>query len=84
MNRKEVTNPKGVVFYNVGNCMSCGIYDIFWFIFSMVYTRGFGSGVGGPKRPELTHDDIHKLIATEVAAAIRVPSWRFLGLSRPQ
>ena len=40
----------------------------------MVYTKGFGSAAGGPERPILIEDEIHKLIATEVLWVFRVPS----------
>lgn len=44
----------------------------FWFIFSIVFTRGYGFGVGGQDRPRLVDDDIHDLIASEVAVVNQV------------
>ena len=37
----------------------------------MVFTRGSGSSVGGQDRPGLVDDNIHELIAIDVAADVR-------------
>ena len=51
--------------------MNGGIFEyIYFFIFSMVFTKGSGSGVGGQDRPWLTHDQIGELITTEVATTL--------------
>ena len=42
-----------------------------WFILSMVYTRGSGSGVGDPERPCLTDNDIREMNTTYVTMAVR-------------
>ena len=65
--------------------MHCGFSDAFWFIFSMVYTRGSGSGVGRLTMLGLTNDEFLELISSEVIAYIRgTISEVFLGLLRPQ
>ena len=71
MYSKEVTNPEGLVSLYDCNYMNCGISDVFWFIFSMVFMRGSSSRVGGQDRPGLTDDDIYEFITTEVAASVR-------------
>lgn len=37
----------------------------------MVMTRGFGSGVSGPERPQMINDEIRNLISTRVTFAVR-------------
>ena len=53
--------------------MNCDISDIFWFIFSMVLTRGssLGARAGGQDRPRLIDDQIGKMIAAKVATVVR-------------
>lgn len=47
------------------------ILTYYLYIFSMVMTRGSGSGMGGPKRPRMSDGVIKDLIYTQVTISIR-------------
>ena len=69
MHVEEVINPRFQPQYNDSNCMIWGISNIFCFIFSMVFTRGFGFGASGKDRLGLSDHSIYEFIATKVIAA---------------
>ena len=55
--------------------------DIFWFIFSMVLTRGYGSGsgAGGLDRSGLMDDHLWELIVVEMASVVRGVTLELFG-----
>lgn len=47
------------------------LFDLLWFIFTMVTMRGSRLGADRLKRPRLTNDEVCKMITTLVTMVVR-------------